>query len=106
MECCGGSAAGLERQMSKPDTPQPPNYVGAAQQTGQSNITAAIIQRLMGMQGANTPWGSLRWDQTGTTHVGPGGVTADTSPALGGASTPGTPGLMQGAGFGGGGLGS
>src|ERR1700704_5230987 len=86
MECCGGNAAGLESQMSKPDTPKPPDFVGAAQQTGQSNITAAIIQRLMGMTGANTPWGSMRWDQTGTTHIGPGGATSSPNPSPSGPS--------------------
>jgi len=66
--------------MSKPDAPKPPDFTGAAQATGQSNITAAIVQRLMGMQGANTPWGSLAFNQTGTTHVGPGGVSAGGMP--------------------------
>src|SRR5258706_11185267 len=70
MECCGGNAAGLESQMSKPDAPAPPDFTGAAQATGQSNITAAIINRLMQNQGANTPWGSLAFNQTGTTHIG------------------------------------
>jgi hypothetical protein len=59
--------------MSKPSTPAPPDFVGAAQQTGQSGITSAIIQRLMSQTGSNTPWGSLNWNQTGTQHVaGPG----------------------------------
>lgn len=71
--------------MSKPDAPSPPDFVGAAQQTGQSNIAAAIIQRLMSQTGSNTPWGSLRWNQTGTQHVGPGG----TGPNGAGPSAPG-----------------
>src|SRR6267378_5252287 len=87
MECCGGSAAGLENQMSKPQAPTPPDFVGAAQQTGQSNVVAAIIQRLMGQTGSNTPWGSLRWDQTGTQHIGPGGIgSTSTAPAPSGTS--------------------
>jgi hypothetical protein len=61
--------------MSKPNAPSPPDFTGAAQATGSSNITAAIINRLMGMQGANTPWGSLQWNQTGSTHINPGGGT-------------------------------
>src|SRR5712672_2127388 len=86
MECCGGNAAGLENQMSKPDAPKPPDFTGAAQDTGQSNITAAIINRLMGMQGANTPWGSLAFNQTGTTHIGPGGVGMDNVDPFAGAT--------------------
>lgn len=81
--------------MSKPDAPQPPDFTGAAQATGQSNITAAIINRLMGNVNSNTPWGSLRYTQTGTTHVGPGGVTLTGgmpsqpgSPSTFGASNP------------------
>src|SRR5258706_16480221 len=81
MECCGGNAAGLESQMSKPDAPAPPDFTGAAQATGQSNITAAIINRLMQNQGANTPWGSLAFNQTGTTHIGPGGVSTGGMPS-------------------------
>jgi len=65
--------------MSKPNAPAPPDFTGAAAQTGQSNITAAIINRLMGMQGSNTPWGSLSFNQTGTTHVGPSGVAPGSS---------------------------
>jgi hypothetical protein len=60
--------------MSKPDAPSPPDYTGAAQQTGQSNIYSAIIQQLMSHTNQNTPWGSLQWNQTGTQHVGPGGA--------------------------------
>ena len=74
--------------MSKPDTPQPPDFTGAAAQTGQSNITAAIVQRLMGMQGANTPWGSLAFNQTGTTHVGPGGISPGSAGAPAAATMP------------------
>src|SRR5712664_431090 len=106
MECCGVSAAGLESQMSKPSAPQPPDYVGAAQQTGQSNITAAIINRLMGMQGSNTPWGSLRWDQTGTTNLGPQGITTSApAPAnLHPSGAPGDGGLAGGLSLPGGGI--
>lgn len=66
--------------MSKPEAPSPPDFTGAAQATGQSNVVAAIIQRLMGQVGSNTPWGSLSYNQTGTQHIGPTGITSGGMP--------------------------
>lgn len=56
--------------MSKGKTPPAPDYVGAAQAQGESNIDAAIAQGIMGRQNQVTPFGSTTYGQTGTTTVG------------------------------------
>lgn len=76
--------------MSKPDAPAPPDFTGAAQATGQSAITAAIVNRLMGMTGSKTPWGSLSYNQTGTQHIGPGGVGSPTASGASPSAAEGT----------------
>jgi len=52
--------------MSKPSPPAAPDYVGAAQQQGQSNIQAALVNALMGQTNQRTPFGSQTYTQTGT----------------------------------------
>lgn len=60
--------------MGKPKTPPAPNYEAAAQQQGQSNIQAALVNALMGQTNQITPFGSQRFAQTGqTTLPGLGG---------------------------------
>src|SRR5690348_13584657 len=68
--------------MSKPQTPATPDLVGAAQQTGQSNIQAAIAQALLGRVNQVTPFGTQTWSRGGPT------------PTPGQPSSPGGPGLI------------
>lgn len=62
--------------MSKPSAPAAPDLVGAAQQTGQSNIQAAIAQALLGHVNQVTPFGTQTWSQgspsSGATSSNPG----------------------------------
>lgn len=55
--------------MGKPSAPPAPDYVGAAQQQGQSNIQAAIANALLGQTNQVTPFGSQTYAQTGTQTV-------------------------------------
>lgn len=67
--------------MSKPSAPAPPDYVGAARQQGQANIQASIANSLLSRPDQVTPWGGLKWNQTGETQVpGIAGEPAITLP--------------------------
>lgn len=90
--------------MSKPSAPQPPNLVGAAQQTGQSNIQAAIAQALLGHVNQVTPWGTQTWSTGGTPGTAPsraGGVQPSSQYRTGvpGGFNEGTGGTAPGMGF-------
>lgn len=90
--------------MSKPQTPAAPNLVGAAQQTGQSNLQAAIAQALLGHVNQVTPWGSQTWSTGGTPGTAPsraGGVQPSSQYRTGvpGGFNEGTGGTAPGMGF-------
>lgn len=89
--------------MSKPQTPATPDLVGAAQQSGQSNIQAAIAQALLGHVNQVTPFGSQTWSQSSPT----GGTPSSGMPnyTTGGTGPGGTVALpMSGTGVWGGSL--
>lgn len=53
--------------MGKKSAPPPPDYVGAAQQQGQSNLEATAAQTWANRPNINTPWGQMTWNaQAGT----------------------------------------
>lgn len=57
-------------------TPQAPDPYATAQAQSQFNTNTAITQQLLNMVGQNTPYGSVSYDQTGTTSfVGADGKT-------------------------------
>ena len=61
----------------KGDTPDAPDYTGAANATSQGSVQAAIANNLMAHPNIYTPLGSQTWNQTGTTTVpGVGGQPA------------------------------
>ncbi len=56
------------------DTPTPPDQIRPLPREGQWNTTTAQTQQAMNMVGQNTPYGSLTYNQTGTTSItGPNG---------------------------------
>lgn len=58
-----------------PDTPQPPDYLAAAKQTGDSSIQTAILNAMIGRVNQSGPYGSQTWNQNGMIHIpGVGGA--------------------------------
>lgn len=53
----------------KPGQPATPDYMGAANATGQSSIQAAIVNALMNRANQSNPYGSETWSANGTTHI-------------------------------------
>lgn len=53
----------------QPSAPTPPDYAGAAQQQGQSNLDAAIATGIMNRPNQSNPYGTQTWTQSGSTDV-------------------------------------
>lgn len=80
------------RAFGKEDTPDVPSYAGAAEQTGQQSVYAAIINQLLNRPNETTPFGSRTWEQTGSQNIGGYNVptmqaTTSLNPQLQGAAT-------------------
>lgn len=73
--------------MSKPSSPQTPDYVGAAQATGQSNIQAAIVNSLLNRVNQTTPFGSQTFTQNGSYQFNPSTGSIGFVPPGGSPST-------------------
>jgi len=72
----GGGFLGLG---PAPSAPAPPDYTGMAQQTAQGNIEAARIATAANRVNQVTPYGSLKYDITGTDPFGNPTYTATQS---------------------------
>lgn len=80
--------------MSKPDTPKPPDYVGAAQAQGGANIDAALAGTALATPNQVNPFGTTSWSNPGYDQAmadwmagQPGGGSASGT----GAYDPGAP---------------
>lgn len=62
----------------KGDSPDPPDYEGAARAQGAANVQTAIANNIMGRPNESTPYGTRTWNQQGTYTI-PG---ADGNPAI------------------------
>lgn len=56
--------------LGKPDAPQPPDYASAAAEQGRQNLYAAIATGVLNRPNEVTPFGTRRWNQTGSYTVG------------------------------------
>lgn len=63
-------------------SPKAPDYVGAAQQQGQANISSAIAQAILNNPNKTTPFGNFTNKQTGTQRVQTG-TTAEGGKIMG-----------------------
>jgi len=76
----GGLLGGVTGMLfGEPETPATPDYAGAAQETAQGNLAAARQATAANRVNQVTPYGSLRYAETGTDKYGNPTWTATTS---------------------------